>query len=82
MKAQLVREIGEIIRERGLTQTQAAKILGLTQPRLSAILRGRLRGVSERKLIACLTSLGRDVDIVIKQAPRRRAGGRLTVVFS
>ena len=82
MKAQLVREIGEIIRERQLTQTEAAKILGLTQPRLSAILRGQLRGVSERKLIACLTSLGRDVDIVIKPAPRRRAGGRLTVVFS
>ena len=82
MKAQLVREIGEIIRERRLTQTEAAKILGLTQPRLSAILRGQFRGVSERKLIGCLTSLGRDVDIVIKPAPRRRAGGRLTVVFS
>jgi predicted XRE-type DNA-binding protein len=82
MKALLVREIGEIIRERGLTQTEAAKILGLTQPRLSSILRGRFRGVSERKLIACLTSLGRDVEIVVRQAPRRRASGRLTVVFS
>ena len=82
MKAELVREIGEIIRSRGLTQTEAAKILGLTQPRLSAILRGQFRGVSERKLIACLTSLGRDVEIVVRQAPRRRASGRLTLVFS
>ena len=82
VKEQLVQKIREIIRSRGLTQTEAAKLLGLTQPRLSAILRGQFRGVSERKLIACLTSLGRDVEIVVKQAPRRRAGGRLTVVFS
>ena len=82
MKAQLVRKIGEIVRSRGLTQTEAAKILGLTQPKLSAILRGQVRGISERRLIECLTSLGRDVEIVVKQAPRGRAGGKLTVVFS
>jgi predicted XRE-type DNA-binding protein len=82
LKAQLVREIGEIIRGRGLTQTEAAKILGLTQPKLSAMLRGQFRGISERKLIACLTSLGRDVEIVVREAPRRRASGRITVVFS
>jgi len=82
VKAQLVREIGEIIRAKGLTQTQAAKVLGLTQPRLSAVLRGQFRGISERKLIACLTSLGRDVEIVVRAAPRRRASGRITVVFS
>ena len=44
----------EIIRGKGLTQTEAAKILGLTQPKLSGILRGQFRGVSERKLIDCL----------------------------
>ena len=82
VKEQLVLKIREIIRSRGLTQTEAAKLLGLTQPRLSAILRGQVHGVSERKLIGCLTSLGRDVEIVVKQAPRRRASGRLTVVFS
>ena len=82
MKAQLVREIGEIIRAKGLTQTQAAKVLGLTQPKLSAVLRGQFRGISERRLIACLTSLGRDVEIVVRAAPRRRASGRITVVFS
>jgi predicted XRE-type DNA-binding protein len=82
VKAQLVREIGEIIRAKGLTQTEAAKILGLTQPKLSAVLRGHFRGISERKLIACLTSLGRDVEIVVREAPGRRASGRITVVFS
>lgn len=82
VKAQLVAKISEIIRSRSLTQVEAARILGLTQPKLSGILRGQFRGVSERKLIDCLTSLGRDVEIVVKDARRRRAGGKLTVVFA
>jgi predicted XRE-type DNA-binding protein len=81
VKAQLVHKIGEIIRGKGLTQVQAAKILRLTQPKLSGILRGQFRGVSERKLIDCLTSLGRDVEIVVRDHPGRRAGGKLSVVF-
>ena len=82
IKAQLVSKIGEIIRSKGLTQVEAAKVVGLPQPKLSGILRGQFRGVSERKLIDCLTSLGRDVEIVVKNAPRRRAEGRVTVVFA
>ena len=82
VKAQLVHKISEIIRSKSLTQVEAAKILGLTQPKLSGILRGKFRGVSERKLIDCLTSLGRDVEIVVKESPRRRAAGKLTVVFA
>lgn len=81
VKARLVHKISEIVRHRGLTQVETARILGLTQPRVSALLRGQFRGVSERKLIGCLTSLGRDVEIVVKDAPRRRDGGKLTVVF-
>jgi predicted XRE-type DNA-binding protein len=82
VKAKLVRKISEIVRSKGLTQVEAAKILGLTQPKVSALLRGQFRGISERKLIDCLTSLGRDVEIVVKDAPRRRDGGKLTVVFA
>jgi len=82
IKAQLVSKIREIIRGQGLTQVEAAKILGLPQPKLSGVLRGQFRGVSERKLLDCLTRLGRDVEIVVKNAPRRRAGGKLTVVFA
>ena len=82
VKAQLVHKISEILRSRGLTQVEAAKVLGLSQPKLSGILRGQFRGVSERKLIDCLTSLGRDVEIVVKDTPRRRTSGRLTVVFA
>jgi predicted XRE-type DNA-binding protein len=82
IKARLVRKISEIVRSKGLTQVETAKVLGLTQPKVSALFRGHFRGVSERKLIDCLTSLGRDVQIVVKDAPRRRAGGKLTVVFA
>ena len=82
VKAKLVRKISEIVRSKGLTQIETAKILGLTQPKVSALLRGQFRGVSERKLIDGLTSLGRDVDIVVKDAPRRREGGKLMVVFA
>ena len=65
-----------------LTQVETAKVLGLTQPKVSALFRGQFRGVSERKLIDCLTSLGRDVRIIVKDASRRRTGGKLTVVFA
>ena len=82
IKAKLVSKIAEIVRAKGLTQVQTAKILGLTQPKVSALLRGQFRGISERKLIECLTSLGRDVEIVVKDVPWRRTGGKLTVVFA
>ena len=58
VKAQLVYKISEIIHSKGLTQMRAAKVLGLAQPNLAGILRGRFRAVSERKLIECLTRLG------------------------
>ena len=82
VKAQLVAKISEIIRSQELTQVEAARILGVTQPKLSGLLRGKFRGISERKLIDCLTSLGRDVQIVVKNSPRRRAAGKLSVVFA
>jgi predicted XRE-type DNA-binding protein len=81
VKAQLVTKIGDIIRQRGLTQDKAAELLGLTQPKISKLLKGQFRGISERRLLRCLTSLGRDVEIVVKPAQRRRAG-RLSVLFA
>ena len=79
VKAELVMAISRIIAERQLTQAAAADLLGLTQPKLSNILRGHFHGVSERRLIDCLTRLGRDVEIVVKKKPRSRADGRLSV---
>lgn len=80
VKAQLVTEIAELLVSRKLTQTAAADLFGMPQPKLSNLLRGQFRGVSERKLMDCLTRLGRDVDIVIRPAPRSRKEGRLAVV--
>jgi len=79
IKAQLVAEIAEIIKKRALTQEQAAKILGLTQPKISILLKGQFRGISERRLLDCLTRLGRDVEIVVKETQRNRATGQLTI---
>ena len=79
IKAELVAEIAAIIRKRGLTQREAAKTLGLTQPRISRLLRGQFRGVSERRLLDCLTRLGRDVQIFVRAAPRHRESGLLTL---
>jgi predicted XRE-type DNA-binding protein len=65
VKAQLVVTIAEILRERGWSQQQAAKVLGLTQPKLSKMLRGQFRGISEIKMMDCLVRLGRTVKIVV-----------------
>ena len=81
VKAQLVTKIAEIIRQRGLTQEKAAKLLGFTQPKISRLLRGQFRGISERRLLRCLTRLGRDVEIVVRPAVRQR-GGQFRVRFA
>lgn len=82
VKAQLAGKIGDIIRHRHLTQQQAAEILGIPQSKLSGLLRGQFRGISETKMIACLNRLGRDVDIVVRKAPRRQPQGHTQVVFT
>ena len=79
IKARLTAKIAEIIERRGLTQVQTADILGLTQPKVCALLKGQFRGISEHRLLECLTRLGRDVHIVVKPSPRSRANGRLTL---
>jgi predicted XRE-type DNA-binding protein len=79
VKARLAAKIAEIVQRRALTQAETAEILGLTQPKVSALLKGRFRGISEHRLLECLTRLGRDVHIVIKPTPMSRANGRLTL---
>jgi predicted XRE-type DNA-binding protein len=82
IKAQLVTKIAGIIKRKGVTQTEAAQLLGMPQPKLSNLLSGRFRGISERRLMDCLTKLGRDVQIVVKATPRSRKDGRLSIVFA
>ena len=82
VKAQLVTTIAEILAERGYTQTKAAELLGIPQPKLSKMLRGQFRGFSERKLMDCLTLLGRDIDIVVRPTPKRKGQGAVSVSFA
>jgi predicted XRE-type DNA-binding protein len=73
LKAHLSREIHRIIQERKLTQSQAAKLLGIHQSQVSALLRARPGSFSVGRLIDLLTVLGKDIEIAIrdKQADRR-----------
>lgn len=80
VKAELAREIAQILMDRKLTQQQAAAILGMPQPKLSEMLRGRFRGISQAKMIECLNRLGREVDIVVRRTKRRSAGHTQVVV--
>ena len=82
VKARLATKIREIIKHRHLTQQHAAEILGISQPKLSGMLRGQFRGISEAKMLECLNRLGRDVQIVVRKASRSQASGRTSVVFS
>jgi len=79
-KAELARKIAEIITKRHLNQADAAKLLGVDQPKISNIMNGRLSGFSLERLIHFLNVLGREVQIVVKQKPRSQAMGRLQVV--
>jgi predicted XRE-type DNA-binding protein len=82
VKAQLAAKIGKIIKARKWTQQEASVLLGLTQPKLSKMLRGQFRGISEAKMLDCLARLGRDVQIVVGPARRSVTAGRVAVVFA
>ena len=78
-KAQLASHIREAIRRRKLTQAAAAVLVGLDQPKVPALINGRLTGFSRDRLLCCLTALGQDVEIVVKTPRRSRDRGRLRV---
>jgi predicted XRE-type DNA-binding protein len=82
VKARLASKISEIIKHRHLTQEEAAKVLHMTQPKVSNLLRGNFRGISEAKMIECLNLLGRDIQIVIKKAPRSHPTGQTRVTYA
>ena len=70
MKTRLTLEIYRIIRQRGLTQTQAAEVLGVKQPHVSLLMRNRSGSFSAGRLMEFLTALGRDVEITVRVAAR------------
>ena len=77
IKAGLVVKINRTIRQRHLTQTTAAQLMGIDQPKVSAMLAGQFRGYSVERLMRFLVALGHDVEIVVK--PRKRAAAELRV---
>ena len=79
-KAQLASHIRLAIQRRRLTQAKAAQLMGIDQPKVSALMNGRLSGFSSDRLLRLLTALGDDVDIVVKARPRSRDRGRIRVV--
>ena len=78
-KAELANKIIVLIRERRLTQLQAAKVLGVDQPKVSALIRGNLTGFSLERLMRFLLRLGQDIRITVQASPRRRSQARVLV---
>ena len=81
-KAELARQIGRIIRAGRLKQVAVAKILGVDQGKVSALLRGRLAGFSTDRLLRFLNALDRDIEIVIKKRPTFSKRAHVTVISS
>jgi predicted XRE-type DNA-binding protein len=79
-KLRLAYAINRIVQKRQLTQAAAAVLLGINQPKVSALLNYKLAGFSVERLMTFLTGLDRDVEIVIKKKPRSRAAARISVV--
>jgi len=79
-KAELVSRISDIITRRKLTQTKASALLGIDQPKVSALLRGKLEGFSTSRLFLFLNRLGQDVEIVIKPLHSGATGAATTRV--
>jgi predicted XRE-type DNA-binding protein len=74
VKAKLTVQIYRLLKDRGLTQAEAAKLLGSTQAQVSALVRCRPVSVSIGRLIEFLTVLGQDVEVTVKPASRRSKG--------
>lgn len=73
LKAQLISRAQEIINDRELTQIDAARIMGVSQPDVSRMLKGQFRDVSVERIMRMLIKLGCEVDIVVKPRGRKRA---------
>ena len=71
VKAKLVSNILDTMRDQGLTQTKAAELMGITQPEISRLNNGHFRDVTAERLMRLLTRLGCEVDIVVQ--PKGRA---------
>ena len=80
IKAELVRQISNSIDARGLTQTEAARTLGIDQPKVSELLNGKLSGFSTDRLFRFLNALGSDVEIRVVPRPRLESQAQTRIV--
>jgi predicted XRE-type DNA-binding protein len=79
LKAGIVVELHRLIKERELTQVKAAKLVGISQPDLSHLLRGDFDDYSAERLMKMLTAFEQDIEIIMK--PHRKAGQRGRITF-
>jgi predicted XRE-type DNA-binding protein len=79
LQAHLTQQIYSIIKQRELTQTKAAEILGLAQPNVSALMNGKFVNLSIERLLKLLVQLNQDIEIVVRPAPKSRSSGRVRV---
>lgn len=80
VKAKLTVLIYQILRERNLTQTESARLLGTTQAQVSALMRCRPVSISVGKLMAFLTTLGQDIEMTVKPSARQSVGHMSVIV--
>ena len=80
LKARLTLQIHKLLKQQGLTQSQAAKMLGTTQPHISALMGLKPVSVSVGRLLEFLNALGQDVEVTVKPAPCRRKIGTVSLV--
>jgi predicted XRE-type DNA-binding protein len=78
IKARLTLQIYRLIKQRGLTQTQAGEVLGIRQPHVSGLMRGQSGAYSLERLMEFLAALGQDVEITVRA--RRKEHGHVSVV--
>jgi len=79
-KLRLAYALNQVLEGRKLSQAEAANVLGLTQPKISALRNYKLAGFSVERLMNLLTALDQDVEIVVKRKPRSRRAARIKVV--
>jgi predicted XRE-type DNA-binding protein len=79
-KLRLAYGLNQELEVRKLSQADAAKVLGLTQPKVSALRHYKLAGFSVERLMNLLTAMDHDVEIVIRRKPRSRKAARISVV--
>jgi len=74
-KAVLAEKLNELIERRGLSQTEAAYLIGMTQPKVSQVRRRKLQNISLERLMQALVSLDQDIEIIVRPARRDHVAG-------